>query len=138
MSSRKLVILKRGDWASDDRLWKGQFEGKDIGTNVTVLFVCHREVGVPPRWHVHPYDEIFIIRVGHAWRQRANRCISLFAGAAAGAPGELSAGLAALRRALRILNACPFAIRPYPVDRAQNVMIAGIGCTNRYDGYCGQ
>ncbi len=66
MSSRKLVILKRGDWASDDRLWKGQFEGKDIGTNVTVLFVCHREVGVGPRWHVHPYDEIFIIRVGNA------------------------------------------------------------------------
>jgi mannose-6-phosphate isomerase-like protein (cupin superfamily) len=66
MSNRKPVILKRGDWASDDRLWKGRFEGKDIGTNVTVLFYATEEVGVGPRWHVHPYDEIFIIRVGHA------------------------------------------------------------------------
>ena len=63
---RKPVILKRADWASDDRLWKGVFEGKDIGTDVTVLFYATEEVGVGPRWHVHPYDEIFIMRVGRA------------------------------------------------------------------------
>lgn len=64
--SGKPVILSRGDWASDDRLWKGRFEGKDIGTDVTVLFYATEEVGVGPRWHVHPYDEIFIIRQGRA------------------------------------------------------------------------
>ena len=64
--SRKPVILKRADWASDDRLWKGMFEGKDIGTGVTVLLYATEEVGVGPRWHVHPYDEIFIMRVGRA------------------------------------------------------------------------
>ena len=63
---RKPVILKRADWASDDRLWKGVFEGKDIGTDVTVLLYATEEVGVGPRWHVHPYDEIFIMRVGRA------------------------------------------------------------------------
>ena len=64
--SRKPVILKRADWASDDRLWKGMFEGKDIGTGVTVLLYATEEVGVGPCWHVHPYDEIFIMRVGRA------------------------------------------------------------------------
>ena len=64
--SRKPVILKRADWASDDRLWKGMYEGKDIGTGVTVLLYATEEVGVGPRWHVHPYDEIFIMRVGRA------------------------------------------------------------------------
>ena len=66
MNSRKPVILKRADWASDKRLWKGRFEGKDIGTNVTVLFYATQEVGVGPLWHVHPYDEIFIMRKGRA------------------------------------------------------------------------
>lgn len=64
--TRKPVILKRGDWASHAQLWKGKFEGKDIGTGVTVLFYATEEVGVGPRWHVHPYDEIFIMRKGRA------------------------------------------------------------------------
>ena len=41
--SRKPVLLKRGDWASEERLWKGRFEGKDIGTRVTVLFYATDE-----------------------------------------------------------------------------------------------
>ena len=64
--SSKPVILRRRDWASDNRLWKGRFEAKDIGTHVTLLFSATEEVGVGPRWHVHPYDEIFIIRQGRA------------------------------------------------------------------------
>jgi len=64
--SRKPVYLKRDDWASDDRLWKGVLEGKDIGTGVTVLFYATEETGKGPTWHVHPYDEIFIIRTGTA------------------------------------------------------------------------
>lgn len=63
---RDPVILHRADWASDERLWKGRFEGKDIGTGVTTLFFATEEVGVGPKWHVHPYDEIFIIRTGRA------------------------------------------------------------------------
>lgn len=62
----KPKILKRSDWASDPNLWRGKFEGKDIGTGVTVLFYATEEVGKGPRWHVHPYDEIFIVRMGRA------------------------------------------------------------------------
>ena len=64
--ANKPVILKRKSWASDERLWRGRFEGVDVGTGVTVLFFSTEEVGNGPRWHVHPYDEIFIVRVGRA------------------------------------------------------------------------
>ena len=61
---RKAVVLKRVDWSSGDDPWRGRLEGKDIGTNVTVLFFATDKVGGGPRWHVHTYDEIFIIRWG--------------------------------------------------------------------------
>lgn len=60
------VILSRSDWASHDRLWHGHFQGKDLGTNVTVLFYATEEIGKGARLHTHPYDEIFIIRSGRA------------------------------------------------------------------------
>lgn len=62
----KPVLLKHRDWASATDPWRGRFEGKDIGTGVTVLFFATDEVGKGPLWHVHPYDEVFIIRMGRA------------------------------------------------------------------------
>ena len=59
-------ILNRSDWAQHERHWHGHFEGKDLGTNVTVLFYSTEEIGKGPRLHVHPYDEIFIMRTGRA------------------------------------------------------------------------
>ena len=64
--NRKPVILHRSDWASHEFLWKGYFQGEDLGTDVTVLFYVTDTVGEGPRWHVHPYDEIFIVRTGNA------------------------------------------------------------------------
>ena len=64
--NRQPAVLHRADWASDALLWKGYFQGEDIGTGVTVLFYATDTVGEGPRWHVHPYDEIFIVRTGHA------------------------------------------------------------------------
>lgn len=58
--------LKRSDWASHPTLWKGVFEGKDIGTGMTVIFYTTEETGVGPKWHVHDYDEVFIITEGRA------------------------------------------------------------------------
>lgn len=62
------VVLHRADWASEGsgHPWKGKFEGRDIGTGVTVLFYATDAIGEGPRWHVHPYDEIFIVRTGRA------------------------------------------------------------------------
>jgi mannose-6-phosphate isomerase-like protein (cupin superfamily) len=61
--SRKPAIIRRADWAKSNC---GKAEGKDIGTDATVLFFVTNEVGLGPRWHVHPYDEIFIVRAGRA------------------------------------------------------------------------
>lgn len=62
----RAVVRKRADWARSDRLWLGSVQGKDIGTGATVLFYATETVGEGPRWHVHPYDEIFVIRTGRA------------------------------------------------------------------------
>lgn len=62
----KPLIAHRSDWASHSSLWKGHLEGQALGTKVTVLFFATEEVGRGPRWHIHPYDELFILREGRA------------------------------------------------------------------------
>jgi mannose-6-phosphate isomerase-like protein (cupin superfamily) len=74
------VVLHRSDWASDQHLWKGYFQGIDIGTDVTVLFYATDKIGEGPLWHVHPYDEIFIIRSGNALFTIGNKKIQATAG----------------------------------------------------------
>ncbi len=39
---------------------------KDYETDATVLFYGTDDIGKGPAWHIHPYDEIFIIRQGRA------------------------------------------------------------------------
>lgn len=60
------VRLERADWARDPAEWRGRFEGKSIGTGVTVLFFSNERIGAGPVLHRHPYDEVFIVRQGHA------------------------------------------------------------------------
>ncbi len=60
------IVHHRADWASGDRLWKGMLEGHEIGSEVTLLFFSTTEIGEGPRLHVHPYDEVFIVRSGKA------------------------------------------------------------------------
>lgn len=60
-------LVKHADWARDEALfWRGRVEGKDLGTQATVLFYSTDKVGAGPVLHVHKYDEIFIVREGHA------------------------------------------------------------------------
>ena len=63
---RDPALLKRASWARDDEIWRGHFEGKTVDTNVTVLFVTVDEIGGGAPWHVHPYDELFIVQEGRA------------------------------------------------------------------------
>lgn len=64
--SRQPVKITRRDWARHAELWRGRIAGEDLDTGATVLFFATEQVGDGPRWHVHPYDEIFIIRQGRA------------------------------------------------------------------------
>ena len=45
---------------------RGHVTGREMGVDVTVLFVTSDRVGSGPRLHVHPYDELFVIRRGRA------------------------------------------------------------------------
>ncbi|MBU2534323.1 MAG: cupin domain-containing protein [Alphaproteobacteria bacterium] len=64
--AKKPVKVERDKWASHEQNWHGAFEGKSIGADVTVLFYTTDEIGKGPPWHIHPYDEVFIVRTGHA------------------------------------------------------------------------
>jgi mannose-6-phosphate isomerase-like protein (cupin superfamily) len=59
---RKLGITNWGDGV----LPRARVEGEDLGFGVTVLFYSTAEIGAGPRLHVHPYDEMFLVRRGRA------------------------------------------------------------------------
>ena len=54
------------EWLKKGRNLRGLLEGKDIGTNVTLIRYVTDIVGEGPTLHVHPYDEIFTITEGRA------------------------------------------------------------------------
>ncbi|MCC9658453.1 cupin domain-containing protein [Rhodopirellula halodulae] len=63
---RRAQVISRSEWGSSSDQWNGALDGKTLGTKLTVLFYCTETVGEGPRWHVHPYDEVFIVRRGRA------------------------------------------------------------------------
>ena len=65
-TTRKAQRISAADWGDASDLWQGHFEGRSLDTGVTVLFFSTEEVGNGPSWHVHPYDEVFILRRGRA------------------------------------------------------------------------
>jgi mannose-6-phosphate isomerase-like protein (cupin superfamily) len=61
-----VTLRAASNWLSPGGRWHGVVEGRDLDTNVTVLFYTTDEIGAGPRLHVHAYDEIFIVRSGRA------------------------------------------------------------------------
>ena len=45
VETRKPVVLNRSDWAEHERIPYGRFEGKDIGTDITVIFYATEDIG---------------------------------------------------------------------------------------------
>lgn len=64
--ARPAVHVAGGDKRSGVSNWFGVVDGTTLGSDVTILFFTTDEVGKGPSWHVHPYDEVFIIRRGRA------------------------------------------------------------------------
>jgi mannose-6-phosphate isomerase-like protein (cupin superfamily) len=77
---REPIVLRRSDWESSNERWKGVLEGKTIGAGVTVLFYASNDMGKGPQWHVHPYDELFIVRKGRALFTIGDKTIKAEAG----------------------------------------------------------
>ncbi|MBY8976137.1 cupin domain-containing protein [Rhodobacteraceae bacterium NNCM2] len=78
--TREPTLLKHADWAKGPDFWRGSVEGERFGTDVTILFYATDEVGAGAMWHVHPYDEIFIIKEGRALYTVGDRKIVAEAG----------------------------------------------------------
>lgn len=74
------ALIERAEWAERPDAWKGEFEGKQFGTNVSVVFYTTDEVGCGPRLHRHAYDEVFIVREGRALFTVGERQIEAVAG----------------------------------------------------------
>lgn len=51
---------------SDQVPWNEEYEGKNLGTNVSVIIVTSDTVGDGPALHRHPYAETFVIKHGRA------------------------------------------------------------------------
>ena len=58
--------VSASQWQSQGPKLRGLLEGKDLGTNVTLIRYVTDVVGEGPTLHVHPYDEIFTITEGRA------------------------------------------------------------------------
>lgn len=87
--NREPALIKRSDWAREEDRWVGRFEGGEVGTNVTVLFFSSDTVGSGPKLHVHPYDEVFIIRQGRARFTVGDRSFEAEAGQIVFGPAEV-------------------------------------------------
>lgn len=64
--SERIVKISHKDWLSGQDPWRGHLSGERLGSDVTLVFYATDEIGKGPVWHVHPYDEIFIIKKGRA------------------------------------------------------------------------
>lgn len=80
MNPARDLHVPRDHWARSENLWKGVFEGKRLGTEVTVLFFTTDVIGHGASLHVHPYDELFIVRQGRVRFTIGDRSIDAGAG----------------------------------------------------------
>lgn len=76
----RMTVVEASDWLSALDPWRGSIEGVAMGTGVTVLAYSTDEVGVGPTLHVHPYDEVFVLRSGRALFTVGERKVEVSAG----------------------------------------------------------
>jgi mannose-6-phosphate isomerase-like protein (cupin superfamily) len=58
------MTTKRIAWTRDPALWRGEFEGAESGSDVSIIFTRLDHPGEGPELHRHPYPETFIVRCG--------------------------------------------------------------------------
>lgn len=60
------VLIEASDGAHRGGTWSGSVSGEALDADALILFVTIEEVGAGPSWHVHPYDELFVLTEGRA------------------------------------------------------------------------
>lgn len=81
------VVLR--DAAPSDASAFAAIDGESLDTEITVLFFATEEVGAGASWHVHPYDEVFLIRAGRARFKVGSETIDVAAGDVLMAPAAV-------------------------------------------------
>jgi mannose-6-phosphate isomerase-like protein (cupin superfamily) len=51
-------------WNLSDTAWKGEFQGTEHGSDVSIIFTHLDNPGTGPSLHSHPYTETFIVQKG--------------------------------------------------------------------------
>lgn len=64
LGARPARAVRHAAWAK--RPWHGRVDGEALDSAVSIIFFQTDTVGEGPGLHVHPYDEIFIVRQGRA------------------------------------------------------------------------
>lgn len=60
------VHVRAGEGAFDGGRWAGAVSGETLDADILMLFIRVEDVGGGPSLHLHPYDEVFVIREGRA------------------------------------------------------------------------
>ncbi|MEQ6248081.1 cupin domain-containing protein [Sulfitobacter sp. HNIBRBA3233] len=63
---KRAEVIRAADGAHRGAPWAGSVSGAALNTDSVILFVDIDEIGAGPDWHVHPYDEVFILTEGRA------------------------------------------------------------------------
>lgn len=88
-NKRQPILVKNQDWQNKKDPLRGVIEGKDIKTNCTILLFETEKIGEGPTWHVHKYDELFIVRKGRALFTVGDKKIEAKAGDVLMAPANI-------------------------------------------------
>lgn len=64
--NRPPKLIRAAEGAHRNGPWSGSVSAEALGTSSFVLFARFEAVGSGPVLHVHPYDEIFVVKSGRA------------------------------------------------------------------------
>jgi quercetin dioxygenase-like cupin family protein len=58
------MSIRRYVWNLSDTAWKGEFQGTEHGSGVSIIFTHLDNPGTGPSLHSHPYTETFVVQKG--------------------------------------------------------------------------
>ena len=91
-SRAKPTVVSNADWQTPGQALRGLFQGRDVGTDLTLIRYVTDVVGEGPTLHVHPYDEVFTIQEGRARFTVGDRVIDAEAGDVVFGPANVPHG----------------------------------------------
>ncbi|MAM60809.1 cupin domain-containing protein [Maritimibacter sp. UBA3975] len=89
VANRPPKLIRAADGAHRNGPWSGSVSSEALGTDSFVLFARFEAVGTGPVLHVHPYDEVFVVKSGRALFTIGNESFEAAEGDVAMAPANV-------------------------------------------------